>query len=117
VAARSREAYAHQVRRYIAWLGIRPPVDGDPIADDDARDWAVRDYKRHLKAVERWKPASVNPALAALGSFHTQLGLRRPIVRREEPPARAPRASTEEEQRRLLLMAERCVASSSSCAI
>ena len=39
LAARSREAYAHQVRRYIAWLGDRSPVDGDPLADGDARDW------------------------------------------------------------------------------
>ena len=107
LAARSREAYAHQVRRYIAWLGDRSPVDGDPLADGDARDWAVRDYKRHLKAVERWKPASVNLALAALDSFYTQLGLGRPVVRREDLPAKAPRALTEEQQRRLLRMAER----------
>jgi hypothetical protein len=33
-------------------------------------NWAVRDYKRHLKAVQRWKPASVNLALAALDSFY-----------------------------------------------
>ena len=55
--------------------GDRSPVDGDPLADGDARDWAVRDYKRHLKAVERWKPASVNLSLAALDSFYTELGL------------------------------------------
>jgi Phage integrase, N-terminal SAM-like domain len=87
LAARSREAYGHQVRRYLAWLGDRSPVDGDPLVDGDARDWAVRDYKRHLKAVERWKPASVNLALAALDSFYTQLGLGRPVVRRENLPA------------------------------
>jgi site-specific recombinase XerC len=110
LAARSREAYAHQVRRYLAWLGARSPVDGDPLADGDARDWAVRDYKRHLKAVERWRPASVNLALAALDSFYTQLGLGRPVVRREDLPARAPRAITEEQQRRLLRMAERASA-------
>ena len=92
MAARSREAYAHQVRRYLAWLGDRSPVDGDPLADGDARDWAVRDYKRHLKAVERWKPTSVNLALAALDSFYIHLGLGRPIVRREDLPASAPRA-------------------------
>ncbi len=107
LAARSREAYAHQVRRYLAWLGDRSPVDGDPLAESDARDWAVRDYKRHVKAVERWKPASVNLALAALDSFYTQVGLGRPIVRREELSKSAPRAITEEEQRRLLRMAER----------
>ncbi|MDQ3879570.1 MAG: tyrosine-type recombinase/integrase [Chloroflexota bacterium] len=107
LAARSRQAYGHQVRRYLAWLGDRSPVDGDPLADGAARDWAVRDYKRHLKAVERWKPASVNLALAALESFYTQLGLGRPVVRREELPASAPRALSEEQQRRLLRMAER----------
>ncbi len=107
LAARSREAYGHQVRRYLGWLGDRSPVDGDPLADGDARDWAVRDYKRHLKAVGRWKPASVNLALAALDSFYTHLGLGRPIVRREELPARAPKALTEEQQRRLLRMCER----------
>lgn len=69
LAARSREAYGHHVRRYLVWLRDRSPVDGNPLVDDDARDWAVRDYKRHLKAVERWKPASVNLALAALDSF------------------------------------------------
>ncbi len=110
LAARSREAYAHQVRRYLAWLGDRSPVDGNPLADDDARDWAVRDYKRHLKAVERWKPASVNLALAAVDSFYTQLGLGRPIVRREDLAKGAPRAITEEQQRRLLRMGERAKA-------
>jgi integrase len=70
----------------------------------------VRDYKRHLKAVERWKPASVNLALAALDSFYTQLGLGRPVVRREDLPAKAPRARTEEQVRRLLRMAERASA-------
>jgi site-specific recombinase XerC len=107
LAPRSRQAYGHQVRRYLAWLGDRSPVDGDSLADEVARDWAVRDYKRHLKAVERWKPASVNLALAALDSFYTQIGLGRPVVRREDLPARAPRALSDEQQRRLLRMAER----------
>ncbi|MDP8909259.1 MAG: tyrosine-type recombinase/integrase [Chloroflexota bacterium] len=110
LAARSRQAYTHQVRRYLVWLGDRSPVDGDPLADEAARDWAVRDYKRHLKAVEQWKPASVNLALAALDSLYTQLGLGRPVVRREDLPARAPRALSDEQQRRLLRMAERASA-------
>ena len=70
----------------------------------------MRDYKRHLKAVERWKPASVNLALAALDSFYTQLGLGRPVVRREDLPAKAARALTEEQQRRLLRIVERASA-------
>jgi integrase/recombinase XerC len=69
IRAPEPEVYAHQVRRFIAWLGDRSPVDGDPLTEGDARDWAVRDYERRLKAGERWKPASVNLALAALDSF------------------------------------------------
>jgi len=110
LAARSRQAYAHQVRGYLVWLADRSPLDGNPLTDGDARDWAVRDYKRHLKAVAGWKPASVNLALAALDSFYTQLGLGKPVVRREDLPKSAPRALTEEQQRRLLRVAERASA-------
>ena len=70
----------------------------------------MRDYKRHLKAVERWKPASVNLALAALTRSIRSSGSGRPVVRREDLPAHAPRALTEEQQRRLLRMAERASA-------
>jgi site-specific recombinase XerD len=106
LAARSRDAYGHQVRLFVVWLADRSPVDGDPLADEAARDWAVRDYKRHLKAVRRWRPSSVNLALAALDSFYGYLGLGRPVVRREELPAKAPRALSVEQQRRVLRMAE-----------
>jgi site-specific recombinase XerD len=110
LAARSRQAYGHQVRRFLTWLGDRSPVDGDPLVGEAARDWAVRDYKRHLKAVKRWKPASVNLALAALDSFYVHRGLGRPVVRREDLPARAPRALSDEQQRRLLRISERASA-------
>ena len=70
----------------------------------------MRDCKRNLNTVERWKPASVNLELAALDSSSTQLRLGRPVVRREDLPATAPRAITVEEQRRLLRMAERSTA-------
>jgi hypothetical protein len=37
------------------------------------RDWAVRDYKRHVKTAKRWAPASVNQALAAIDNFYRSL--------------------------------------------
>ena len=52
----------------------------------------------------------MNLAFAALDSFYTQLGLGRPVVRREDLPKSAPRAFTEEQQRRLLRIAERASA-------
>lgn len=84
LAVRSREA--HPLRRYLACLGDRSSVDGDPLAEAEARDWVVRGYARHSKAVQGWTPAPVNVALAAFDSFYTQLGLGRPIVRREGLP-------------------------------
>lgn len=62
-----------------AWLTDRSPVDGDPLVDEAARDWAARDYKRHLKKVEQWRQASVNLALASLDSFYSYLGRGRPV--------------------------------------
>ena len=37
-------------RTYLAWLDTAD-VDGDPLTDPAARDWAVRDYRTHLAAV------------------------------------------------------------------
>ena len=56
------------------------------MADPHVRDWAVRDYKRHVKTTNRWSPASVNQALAAIDNFYRSLGLGRPEVPREELP-------------------------------
>lgn len=56
------------------------------------RDWAVRDYKRHLKRSKRLAPTSVNQALAAIDNFYRSLGAGRPDVGRERLPSwhRAP---------------------------
>lgn len=103
LAVRSRQAYAHQVKRYLAWLTYCCPNErwqesrsafASRTADQRARtprharrgaarsaaqarqraghDGRGAAYKRHLKAVDGWKPASVNLALAALDSFYTQ---------------------------------------------
>src|SRR5450755_2781199 len=51
------------------------------LADEPARDWAVRDYKRHLKAVQRWRLAgdcrlrdSVTNALGCRPTADTDTG-------------------------------------------
>jgi integrase/recombinase XerC len=47
---------------------------GDPLADPHARDYAVRDFKGHLKQ-RRYSPSTVNLALAALDNFYRFVGL------------------------------------------
>ena len=65
LAKRTREAYAQHVGSYGAWLGGRSGGEA-ALVDPRARDYAARDFKRWLKAERRWKPSSVNLALAAV---------------------------------------------------
>ena len=71
---------------------VDPARGGDELADPFARDYAVRDFKRHLKLERRWSPASVNLALAAVDHFFRFVGLGAAEVSRERLPQAAPRA-------------------------
>jgi len=105
LATRSREAYAAQVGRFLAWLASSEHGAG-ALSDPHVRDWAVRDYKRHVKTEARWAPSSVNQALAAIDNFYRSLGAGRPEVPREDLPQLAPRALAEDEQQRFLRAVE-----------
>jgi integrase/recombinase XerC len=98
LAKRTREAYAQHVGSYGAWLGGRSGGEA-ALVDPRARDYAARDFKRWLKAERRWKPASVNLALAAVDHFNRFLGLGPANVKREPLAQTAPRALSEEQQR------------------
>jgi hypothetical protein len=52
------DTYISQTLALVNWRTL-PDLARRSLADAAARDWAVRDYKR-----QRWKPASVNLALA-----------------------------------------------------
>jgi hypothetical protein len=74
LAEQTRRTYASKVRQYLAWLA-GAELDGDPLDSADGRDGAVRDYRTHLQAVLKRKPATVNSALAALDDFYIRRGL------------------------------------------
>jgi hypothetical protein len=83
--ASSRRTYLGRVRQYCAYLETSANDYGDPLSDPHARDYAIRDFKSHLKKERKAKPASVNLMLAALDHLYLFLGLgRRPKVRRED---------------------------------
>jgi hypothetical protein len=81
---------------------------GNPLSDLHARDYAIHDFKSHLKKSCKAKPASVNLTLAALDNLYLFLGPGRPNVRREDLPKEAPRALEPEEQKRFMRAVERC---------
>src|SRR3989442_7589362 len=106
LAAATRLSYRASTAGYLAWLSERTSGHGDPLAEASARDYATRDYKRHLKDRRR-TPRTVNKVLAGLDSFYRYLGLAPPDVQRENLPAQAPRALNVDEQRELLRAVQR----------
>jgi len=108
LSANTRRAYLGRVRQYCAYLAACVNNCGNPLSDPHGRDYAIRDFKSHLKKSCKAKPASVNLTLAALDNLYLFLGLGRANVRREDLPQEAPRALEPEEQKRFMRAAERC---------
>jgi len=106
LAPASRAKYLGRARGFLSWLASAD-VQGDPLDDAAARDWAVRDYRRWLKMVRKAAPSTINNTLAALDDFYTRRGLGPAAARREDPPARtAPRALSSQQARRFLRVVE-----------
>ncbi len=97
--------YRSRVGRYLAWLA-GADVEGDPLAEPAARDWAVRDYRTFLLTVARRKPSTVNAHLTAVDDFYRRHGLGPASARREDLPKAAPRALDQRSQLRWLRAAE-----------
>lgn len=100
LAEQTRRTYTSKVRQYLAWLATAD--DGDPLDSADGRDWAVRDYRTHLQAVLKRKPATVNNALAAVDDFYIRRSLGPANAVRVELPSTAPRALDKRAQLRYL---------------
>lgn len=103
----TKRTYRARARGFLGYLAATPAEYGDPLADEHARDYAARDYKSHLKTVNRAKPSSVNLSLAAIHSFYRFLGLGKPDVGREALPGVVSGALSPEEQKRFLRAVER----------
>jgi integrase/recombinase XerC len=102
--------YVSRVRQYLAWLAAALAdgmVEGDPLTDPDARDWAARHYRTHLQTVARRKPATINAHLTALDDFYRRRGLGPAAAERADIPPAAPRALDKHDQLRLLRQADR----------
>ncbi len=101
LAAQTRRTYVSKVRQYLAWLASAQ-TDGDPLDTRDGRDWAVRDYRTHLQAVLKRRPATINNALAAIDDLYIRRHLGAASAARLELPTTAPRALSQRDQLRYL---------------
>jgi len=91
LAVSTRRAYRGHARRFVEFLASWPGEGGDPLTDAHARDYAVRDFKSHLKTVRRAKPASVNLATKRRPLAQVALDFGKPA---DAAAARARRAFT-----------------------
>ena len=110
LAERTKGTYLERLDDYLSWLAAS--TDDQHIAalaEEHARDYAVRDYRRHLLTKRQASPATAKLALVAIDSFYAWLGLGAPDVARGAVGRRrtAPRALDQDQQRRLLRAAER----------
>jgi integrase/recombinase XerC len=105
--------YSSAVRVYLGWLEAGT-YDGNPLAEADARNWAVRDYKGYMLTQLKRSPATVNKALAALDNFCVHLGLGKAQnsdgkgITRHDIPRRAPRALEPRARTRYVRAVEAC---------
>lgn len=92
LAGHTPRTYLGAIRAYLAWLQ-EAPIDGDPLNDATAKDWAVRDYRSYLVTVAKRATATVNKHLAALQDFYIWRGLGQPQgIKRHQVPRHAPKA-------------------------
>lgn len=104
LSSHTRRAYLIQVRHYLDFLASHPAPYGDPLKDENARDFAVSDFKSYLKKDKQRRPATINLSLAALDNFYRFLGISAPHCPREEMPQAAPRSLEPAEQKHFLRM-------------
>lgn len=105
IAASSQRIYIAKVSAYLDWLK-QSDVDGDPLSDPAARDWAVRDYRSKLKTDKR-AASTINTTLAAIDDLYRVLGLGRAKVKRESMPQLAPKALEPGDQKKFLRALEK----------
>jgi len=96
----SKRVYLSKVTAYLDWLASSD-LDGDPLLDAAARDWAMRDYRSKLKMDKR-SVSTINTTLAALDDFYRTLGLGPGVVKREPTPQLAPRSLSPTDRKRVL---------------
>jgi site-specific recombinase XerD len=109
LAETSKRTYDSEVRGFATWLAGQTKHDPVEVFTDPlTRDYAVKDYRRHLLAVTKRAPKGVDSMLTAVGSLFGWLGLGVPEVPRAAGKRRtAPRALDEDGMRDLLRAAAR----------
>jgi site-specific recombinase XerD len=104
----TRRAYRSRINHFLGFLATSDEAGPAVFKDENEKEMAIRDYKRHLKKDLKLRPATVNAAITSLDHFFQYLGLDPTAVKREELPAEAPRALSKDDQRKFQKAIDRC---------
>lgn len=100
--------YSAKVAVYLDWVGERWDEYDGCLADGHLRDYAVRDFRRHLMVERKLAVATVESYLSAISTFYdVHLGIGRPNVKRSAKSDPATKALSEDQLRKALRAAER----------
>jgi site-specific recombinase XerC len=107
LADSTKTIYPVHVRRYLTWLGEHLDEHDGALEEPHARNYAVRDFRRQLLAVDKLAVATVELTISAIGSFYDWRGLGKPDVKRAKAPRTAPKSLSDTDLRKVLRAAER----------
>jgi integrase/recombinase XerC len=103
----TQRLYARRARAFLTWVGEKWEEYDGALDDAHVRDYAVRDYRRHLMTEAKVAVSTLEGCLSAIGTFYEWRGLGRPNVKRMAPPQGFPKGLPEDQLRRVLRAAER----------
>jgi site-specific recombinase XerD len=103
----TKQVYVTKVRNFTDWLAEQDGRYADAFSDEWVRDYAARDYRRHMLVDLGRKPATVQLSMSAVTSFFRWLGMDAPRGVNVDVPRSAPKALTTEQTREVLRAAER----------
>ncbi|MBX9686259.1 MAG: tyrosine-type recombinase/integrase [Candidatus Obscuribacterales bacterium] len=101
-------AYRSRIKRFLAFLDASGEVLESLLNNDRELAHVLKNYKRHLKQVDKSSPATVNAHLTAIDHYLQFLGSKAPEIPREDLPQEAPVALEKEEEYRLLRSVAAC---------
>lgn len=100
--------YSAKVTVFLRWVGEQWAEYDGCLTDEHLRDYAVRDFRRHLMVERKLKASTVESYLSAISTFYdVYLGMGKPKVPRLGKSEPATKALTEDQLRKALRAAER----------
>ena len=108
VSVHTRRAYRSRLNHFLVFLATTDTDFGNVFSNVNDRDFAVREYKTHMKRSLKVKPTTVNTTLAAIDHFYSFLGLGHVSIKRDNLSQIAPQGLSEREQKHFVRVIQSC---------